>query len=448
MKKITFLFVLLIASLGFSQELVTNGDFESGVSPWAGNNDSNGAGYNINIVDDGSGNMVNSALIDSSSDTWRVNLQQVLSLTQNQAYELSFDAYVDSGTATMIAGIAENFGGFAGAPTVTPAMTTTSQTFVYTITFEAATTTNGRVFFDMGGAANNGKIIYIDNVSLVESVDLCNDGILNNGETEIDCGGPNCIACPSPPTVAAPTPPARAAANVVSIYSGAYASIPAIDYDAGFCGTGATTEITAGGDAVFAFNSQNCQGIDFSANTQDITGYTNLHVDLFIEAGTDLVGKVFNITVVGPDGAGQDTVVAIDINALSPAPVPGTWYSYDVATSFNATTIRQITVTSNLNNDVWYDNLYLHNDMVLSTDDFSRTAFRTYPNPTQDNWTIETQNVRISSITLFDVLGKSVISIEPKADRAVVDGSNLKSGLYFAKIETAEGSSSIKLIKN
>lgn len=28
--------------------------------------------------------------------------------------------------------------------------------------------------------------------------ETCNDGILNNGETEVDCGGPNCQACPEP----------------------------------------------------------------------------------------------------------------------------------------------------------------------------------------------------------------------------------------------------------
>ena len=31
---------------------------------------------------------------------------------------------------------------------------------------------------------------------LPDVVATCNDGILNNGETEIDCGGPNCQACP------------------------------------------------------------------------------------------------------------------------------------------------------------------------------------------------------------------------------------------------------------
>jgi hypothetical protein len=28
--------------------------------------------------------------------------------------------------------------------------------------------------------------------------ETCNDGILNNGETQVDCGGPNCQACPDP----------------------------------------------------------------------------------------------------------------------------------------------------------------------------------------------------------------------------------------------------------
>ena len=34
--------------------------------------------------------------------------------------------------------------------------------------------------------------------TIVEPVATCNDGILNNGETAVDCGGPNCDACPEP----------------------------------------------------------------------------------------------------------------------------------------------------------------------------------------------------------------------------------------------------------
>ncbi len=35
-----------------------------------------------------------------------------------------------------------------------------------------------------------------DTAPIIEVTETCNDGILNNGETEVDCGGPNCSACP------------------------------------------------------------------------------------------------------------------------------------------------------------------------------------------------------------------------------------------------------------
>lgn len=34
-----------------------------------------------------------------------------------------------------------------------------------------------------------------DDPPIIEPTATCNDGILNNGETEVDCGGPNCSAC-------------------------------------------------------------------------------------------------------------------------------------------------------------------------------------------------------------------------------------------------------------
>jgi len=164
------------------------------------------------------------------------------------------------------------------------------------------------------------------------------------------------------PLVAAPTPPARNASDVVSIYSDAYAAISPINYDQAWCGAGAVTATTAGGDNVFAYNGQACQGIGFADDLQDVTGLTNLHVDLFIAAGTDLVGKVFNIKIVY--NAGGETSFNIDINGLSPAPVPGTWYSYDAPITVAGSDIKQVGITSNLNNVVWYDNLYFWKEAV------------------------------------------------------------------------------------
>ena len=85
----------------------------------------------------------------------------------------------------------------------------------------------------------------------------------------------------------------------------------------------------------------------------------------------------------------------------------------------------------------------------MSTPNFSTTTFSTYPNPTQDSWTVKSNNTTsISSIQVFDVLGKSVISITPNSTEAIIDAKGLNSGLYFARVSSDNGSSVIKLIKN
>lgn len=104
------------------------------------------------------------------------------------------------------------------------------------------------------------------------------------------------------------------------------------------------------------------------------------------------------------------------------------------------------TDTSSLSGTYIIDNITL-GATVLSINDFKTLAFRAYPNPTQDNWYIKAQNEKISSIQVYDVLGKSVLTLAPNSRETIIDGTTLKSGLYFAKINTNLGSSSIKLVK-
>lgn len=83
----------------------------------------------------------------------------------------------------------------------------------------------------------------------------------------------------------------------------------------------------------------------------------------------------------------------------------------------------------------------------LGFKDFSEKPFKIYPNPSKDQWTIKSSNIIMTSIELFDVLGKKVWSLTPNTVEVKIDASGLISGLYFAKIETAIGSKSVKLIK-
>lgn len=85
--------------------------------------------------------------------------------------------------------------------------------------------------------------------------------------------------------------------------------------------------------------------------------------------------------------------------------------------------------------------------LSLSSEDFNNTTFATYPNPTDRNWNIASNNTTIDTIQVFNVLGKQVLSLKPNALNVEIDASALPSGLYFAKIGTALGTKSLKLVK-
>ncbi|WP_396137672.1 T9SS type A sorting domain-containing protein [Flavobacterium sp.] len=266
-----------------------------------------------------------------------------------------------------------------------------------------------------------------------------------------DFAGATNIAPPAPvagPLTNSPVPPNRLASEVVSIYSDAYTSISPMVFDAGWCGSSSVEQTTAGGvgNNVTYYKGNPCQGITFQSAVQNFTGLTNLHVDLFIASGTNLIGKVFNLKIVPVTGA--VTEFNIDLNALSPAPVPGTWYSYDKVISYSGPTnnIHEFGVTSNLNNIVWYDNLYFHKNTTMSSDSFEASKVKLYPNPTSNVLNIESGGT-IQTISVYNVLGQEVINKALNSTSTALDVSSLNSGIYVVKTVVDGVTSSTKFIK-
>jgi hypothetical protein len=144
-----------------------------------------------------------------------------------------------------------------------------------------------------------------------------------------------------------------------------------------------------------------------------------------------------------------------DVNAIG----SGAWYSADVAldafagtpSSRDKISLVQIVVNGGAGvpafGPVYIDNIYFHKNTTLATKDFEIAGLKVYPNPAKDSWTVKTKNIKMSSIEVFDMLGKQVLSLKPDTTEATISGSQLRSGLYFAKINTANGSSSLKLVK-
>lgn len=441
MKKITFLIFILTASIGFSQNLITNGDFESGTAGWSGNA--------LNVVTEG-GNSYNAANVVAAGNPWDVNLSYVFPMnTTGTAYKLTFQAFSDT-NRTMIAGIGLNEGPFTSM-TQTINLTATPQTFELTLISNFANA-NSRIIFDMGAAIG---FVGIDDVMLEIVTTTCNNGIQDGDETGVDCGG-TCPPCLVLPTTAAPTPPNRPAADVVSIFSDAYTNIGFDNFDAGWCGGAATTLVMIEGNNTLQKNpGVVCHGIDFQTNRQNLTEFTHVHFDFYI-TDTDLTGDVFNFKLVNFNGgAGESSALEVNINGgTTPQLVANQWVSVDVpitalggvvAGSLARNDVAQIGITTAMVDNVWYDNIYLHKN-TLSVSNFETAKIKMYPNPATTNFTIEAQDL-ISSINVYNVLGQEVIKNNPNNNQATLDISGLQVGVYVVKATINGNVSTSRIIK-
>jgi hypothetical protein len=84
----------------------------------------------------------------------------------------------------------------------------------------------------------------------------------------------------------------------------------------------------------------------------------------------------------------------------------------------------------------------------LSVEDTNIINVSVYPNPSSSNWNFRTGNTVITSIEVFNLLGKRVVSQNNNSTNITVSTQELTSGIYIANIITEQGIKSVKLIKN
>lgn len=289
------------------------------------------------------------------------------------------------------------------------------------------------------GLGNFGKLVIIPdvNTSLVDTY-LVDDMM----------GGTN-FAPPADPTIGSPTPNAPDS-EVLSVYgdTGGFTNIWTPDYS--FGAFIAEIDLDPSAAENFALKMDfNEQGYGQGTNgVTDISAYNYLNLDYYTEYATQL--RIILIENVG----GAITEYFYELPTEEPF-VFGTWTRLNIELSFfenlgfDKTNFFQykIGTESNLNPGiVFYDNLYFHVN-VLGTSEFEMAEVSVYPNPTSDVWSISTINEDITSIAVYDILGKNVLTISPNSKEAVVDGTELNSGLYFAQVSTSYGVRTFKLLK-
>lgn len=87
------------------------------------------------------------------------------------------------------------------------------------------------------------------------------------------------------------------------------------------------------------------------------------------------------------------------------------------------------------------------NDDTAGTEDFQNLEFRLYPNPANEQITIELKDASTSyDISIFDVLGKKVYASEIQKSENI-DVSSLAQGTYMLKINSENKTKVLRFIK-
>ena len=243
------------------------------------------------------------------------------------------------------------------------------------------------------------------------------------------------------PNVNAPNPPARENIDVISIFSDAYNNISGANYNpywqqSGFNSANTDFQPLGSGNAVLAYPNFSYQGIEFNS-VQNLSNMEFLHLDIWtvngIKPSLVVISSGDEISHSIPNGDGK-------------------WQSIDIPMANITEDISKVTQLkfiggNGYSNEIYVDNLYFWKAASLGINNVETIKYTAFPNPSYNNWTIKTEDTSITTIDLYNVLGKKVLSLKPNSNKVNIVASHLNKGLYFAQIKTSLGSKLIKLIK-
>ena len=296
--------------------------------------------------------------------------------------------------------------------------------------------------------------IYIDNIKFnankltdAPPVDSCENGVQDNDETGIDCGG-SCNTCPTNAAIIIEdfegTPPQIATDNgleSVSIVS---------DPETG--GTHSEVlKIVTSSTAVQWQNAQVFLQDDYihliSSNkvvTAEVYSTSAFHM---LAKVVDAVGGTLADESATDDyhsGSGWETLTFDFANPKDNTPVAA--YIYGRILFFpmwNGNGWNNSAVST-----TYVDNITALSSATASLENNNLFDTKVYPNPTSDTWIISTPNNIITSVEVFNLLGKRVVSQVNNSNNIIVSTQGLTNGIYIARITTEQGTKSLKLIKN
>ena len=288
--------------------------------------------------------------------------------------------------------------------------------------------------------------LYFDNIQVPEGalVETCSDGIMNQDETGIDCGGTICAECPPPGETS---------------FTNDFEDGTVGDYGVGV--DGGTLTVIDNPDFVTRSSSSVLDNTSAKAAQLagiNITQWT--HIEKTSATSFDLSSgdRGFSVQVKGPSAVTVKfkleggTAVEVDADYTDVGNWQNLTFDFSSNTSINN---NKVVVFFDIGNttDVpggtfLFDDIKMAEFATLGTNSFESINFNVYPNPSNNVWNVKTKDQIIKTVQVFDVLGKEVMNMKPNLSDVSIDASTLPKGLYFAKLTTDLGSNSVKLIKN
>lgn len=186
----------------------------------------------------------------------------------------------------------------------------------------------------------------------------------------------------------------------------------------------------------------------------DATPYTYVHLDYFATTASRFEFFLIDDSLSETVCCGNPAEPFYGFGSSADAPlVQGQWVSVFIPLShfsnfnpgWDGTDLKQTKFTGD--GTIYFDNIYFSTDNSLGFNEFTQSAFKVYPNPSGQDWVLTTNNLVVSKIEVFDILGKKVKTMNTHSQNITIGGSDLKSGMYLAKVYSEQGINTLRLVK-
>lgn len=127
-----------------------------------------------------------------------------------------------------------------------------------------------------------------------------------------------------------------------------------------------------------------------------------------------------------------------------------TWVGVDTVQHTEVAFLNATTgFSGGFNQSATVGGIFKYTGSVLPNQSFESAGFSVYPNPVNDSFTIQNgNNITISGLTISDINGRTVKTLNVNAIENQINISDLNSGVYFLNITSENGSATKKIIKN